>query len=489
MKQNLCLFLALILICNSYSSFVDRKRNKSKEKMDVQRKDVKSVNDLSPAPLIRQVKAQQTLEEIMRNNLHKSEVDLEPNRYHILSNAEHPSEMPAKGEKYYPGLPKLKTYNYNENANEAIKKRRHTYQLDRKPYYGGSNDAVEIKYDDTNGLMKVPVEIKDLTLFTDTAERLKTLEEDFLKLNNTNFPPNEEYNFNEDYPKYRGKTWKHPDKQYSSLYYNPLEPSRNKTLEDMLKEIEFIKTELMVSTKVNAQEGEPIKYEKFPEMEKQYQSGRNAHMEIQNKVIAENYHYDAQERIKNMTMTFDEKLKAQKESNNDADLSKLHADDLEESKKKIATMQGVKAQVEKDNAEKLQQELDATTYKEDNQAKDVTPSGDEKTEDVPEEDTKEGEAKEGAEGGDATDSAEGGDATDSAEGGDATDRKKGNKINKVKKSNLKPQTKGSKLNAKSNKKLNVKSKVPKNVTTKDTRVKVPVKAVVKTDKIANLKKH
>ena len=465
MKQNLCLFLALILICNSYSSFVDRKRNKSNSKMDVQRKDVKSVNDLSPTPLIRQVKAQQTLEEIMRNNLHKSEVDLEPNRYHILSNAEHPSEMPAKGEKYYPGLPKIKTYNYNENANEAIKKRRHTYQLDRKPYYGGSNDAVEINYDDTNGLMNVPIEIKDLELFTDTAERLKTLEDEFKKLNETKFPPNEEYNFDEDYPKYRAKTWKHTDKQYSSLYYNPLEPSRNKTLEEMLKEIEFIKTELMVSTKVNAQAGEPIKYEKFPEMEKQYQSGANSHMEIQNKVIADNYHYDAQERIKNMTMTFDEKLKAQKDSNNDADLAKLQADELEESKKKIADMQGIKIQVEKDNAEKLQQEKDATSYKEDNQAKDVTPDGDKKTDDVAEQ----------PEEGDATDSAAKGDATDSAEGGDAKDSKRKkdikNKNHNVKKSNLKPESsKGSKLNAKSNKKLNVKSKVAKVVTTKDTRI-------------------
>jgi hypothetical protein len=475
MKQNLCLFLALILICNSYSSFVERKTNKSNSKMDVQRKDVKSVNDLSPTPLIRQVKAQQTLEEIMRNNLHKSEVDLEPNRYHILSNAEHPSEMPTKGEKYYPGLPKIKTYNYNENANEAIKKRRHTYKLDRKPYYGGSNDAVEINYDDTNGLMKTPIEIKDLELFTDTAERLKTLEGEFKKLNDTNFPPNEEYNFDKDYPKYRGNTWKHADKQYSSLYYNPLEPSRNKTLEEMLKEINFIKTELMASRKVNAQAGEPIKYEKFPEMEKQYQSGRNSHMELQNKVIADSYYYDAQERIKNMTMSFEDKLKAQKDSNNDADLAKLHADELEESKKKIADMQGIKTQVEKDIAEKKQQEADATSYKEDNQAKDVTPSGDKKTVDVPEEPTAE-EANEVAEGGDATDGAEGGDATDGADAGDANGRKKGTK-------------KGSKLNAKSNKKLNVKSNVPKVVTKKDTRVEVPVKAVVKTDKIKNLKKH
>jgi hypothetical protein len=466
MKQSLSLFIALILICNSYSSFTERKRNKSNVKKDIQRKEVKSVNDLSPTPLVRQVKAQQTLEEIMRNNLHKSEIDLEPNRYHILSNAEHPSEMPEKKEKYYPGPQKLQSYNYNENANEAIKKRRHTYQLDRKPYYGGSNDAVEINYDDTNGLMKIPIEIKDLTLFTDTAERLAALELDFKKLNETNFPPNKEYNFDEDYPAYRGKTWQHTDKQYNSLYYNTLEPSRNKTLEDMLKEIEFIKTELMVSTKVNAQVGEPIKYAKFPEMEKHYQSGRNSHMEIQNKDVAENYHYNAQERIKNMTMTFDEKLKAQADFNNEADLAKIHANELEESRKKIANMQAIKLQVEKENTEKLAAEANTPSQKVDNQAADVTPEGDEKAADA-EDDAADGDAKDDAAEEDTSDGA--------VEGRKIPDGR--NKS--IKKKNFT-------LNAKSkDKKLNVKSK-----DTNQARKKLDSKKTVNTDnKIKNLKKH
>jgi len=313
--------------------------------MDQERKDVKSVNDLTPMPLIKQVKAQNSLEEIMRNNLHKSEVDLEPNRYHILSKAEHPTDMPEKGEKYYPGLPKIRSYNYNENANEAIKKRRHTYQPDRKPYYGGSNDAVEIKWDVTESIMKVPIEIKDLDMFTDTEERLAKLQADFKKLNDTTWPPNVEYNFNEDYPMYRNKTY--TQDPHGSLYYNPLEPERNKTLEEMLKEIEFIKTDLLEGAKSNAQEGEPIQYAKFPEMDKQYQSGRNAHMEAQNKEISEKYHYDAQERIKNMTLTMDEKIQVQKnfEKTNAADLTVIRNEELEESKKKIANMEEIKKQV------------------------------------------------------------------------------------------------------------------------------------------------
>ena len=373
--KSLVLFLALILICNSYSIWTTKKRtNSKKNKIDPERKNVKSVNDLSPFKLIRTVKAQHTLEEIMRNNLHKSEVDLEPNRYHILSKAEHPTDMPEKGEKYYPGLPKIKSYDYNENANEAIKRRRHSYQLDKKPYYGGSNDDVEIKWDATDGLMKTPIEYKDLDLFTDTESRLAKLQDDFKKLNSTTWPPNLEYNFDEDYPNYRSKTYKKDPK--GSLYYNPLEPERNKTLEEMLKEIEYIKTELMTSTKVNAQAGEPIQYAKFPEMDKQYQNGRNSHLEIQNKEIAEKYHYDAAERIKNMTMTMDEKLAIQKdfEKNNIADLDAIKKEEIEESKKKIANMEAIKKHVEDESKEAEEVKEDTTSQKNDSQPKNITSS-------------------------------------------------------------------------------------------------------------------
>ena len=288
--KHLSIFVVLILLISIYTKVL---KNKSESNSKAQGNNIPS-----PKSIANDLAVNNTIKEVLKKGLNKSEVDKNPERYHILNKQEHnDSYRETKTDAvYYPGKPVL-----DDSLPTGKSNGKGFYQHSKQPYYGNSATYIR-KLEDTaqDGQMLTPIVFQDLDEIKGDSQNLDSLKEKLADEKSYVASPNPEFDDN-----YNRRLYKNNSKPY----YDTTQYSQELKIKELEGKIQKIERVLSEKGALESLSSTPdVEYKRVQSKPVTYQGAANALKEDSNNTIVKNNWYDAKKKVEELNKTPEQKV-------------------------------------------------------------------------------------------------------------------------------------------------------------------------------------